>query len=557
MKLFHERHRAFRDLVDTCATEDLVVFVGAGVSIESDLPRWSELVKNYVNIALAQHRTHQGTIGHDDADEEITDQMIESVPELQRVASMADHLLPASRRLTVLEQALYDPRHDPVPGPTAKELAKLYRARSREGLATHLITTNYDPLLEIALDEFGDSEWLPATGHSFVDIAHLEKTFYEFSCASQRGPDGRHEPVVLHLHGMIDFRVREADHPGTDAFKKPILFTESSYAVHYYPSIVVLSEAIRDRPCLMVGLGFNDWDVINAMYHLKNTPITMKHSSPAQVSDAASASDREKSSKERKAGAQRLFAVGLEADWLKHNQLIQDLNRKRLEDMGLTVLTNLKSYSQIPQVIHELQLRVRYDDYWEQRRYGLRFEKWWNAFDDAYLGDDDDVSTQVSVSRQLHDAVGDVKRLVRNVDVDDYLAIHVWVRRFDEYKMFLWASSEYARRGDITWGLEEEIKTSERHVAIKQAFEGRPGMEFEEADRWSRWKQVLAVPIISHTTDATHGFERLLVGVVTLSSNLAPAESAIGKSIADDRSFARQLQGNLEELGCRILVDDL
>jgi ornithine carbamoyltransferase len=142
-----------------------------------------------------------------------------------------------------------------------------------------------------------------------------------------------------------------------------------------------------------------------------------------------------------------------------------------------------------------------------------------------------------------------------STDIDDEAAIHVWARsQIEGLWMLPWFCNEFARRGEIPQSLNRQVRHLEHDIALRQAFEGVSSRGFRSAAEHSRWCQIMAVPIVSSTTDAEHPYGRLLIGVVTLSTNLPERKSDLSRCFADDRALLNVTEDRLQKLGVDLLI---
>lgn len=597
MKLLSEHNQEFRKLLDLAIEDELVIFAGAGCSIEAGLPNWRGLVSRYINLALLMQSGIEVDPERPKLSQDIIPQkLLERFGDPPHLAIIADEIVGAYRRHEVLNLALYPDRQEPTPGPTAKEIAKLYRARLQAGRKTYIVTTNYDPLLEVALNEYvrdrlpnigdahgfglkalfqsetpvgedsakddsGDGEPAGVTMTRTTELAEeLERRFHPGNAATTDA----HIPTVFHLHGAIDFREGEEG-------IRPIVLTEKDYASYEYAAQLALAPLLK-KPCLMIGLGLQDHDVVNALYY-------------EMEENESDGSAEETSSGEQSARIPR-YVIALDemkrvdegAETNPVAEQVRRLESQRLQLLGLTPLKHLKSYSQIPQVIHEMGVATTLANehdrsdcvaYWnsQSESYGKRLSRWKEDFTARYLPIDETdeqrekfVSEQQRVSDEIDNALREIlEEHVGATVVSDELAIHLWARSNDEdsYEVFLWCGNEYARRRGVPLGLNRGIEESKFNLALRQMFRGVSTRGFWPAEARSRWAQVMAVPIISLTRDARHKYGRLLLGVATLSTNLPPELSDLSEHIDERKDLLNKIEDRLFSLGCKLLVEDV
>ena len=121
--------------------------------------------------------------------------------------------------------------------------------------------------------------------------------------------------------------------------------------------------------------------------------------------------------------------------------------------------------------------------------------------------------------------------------------------------MVPWFCNEFARRDEIPHSLERRVRHLQYDIALRQAFEGVSSRGFRPAAEHSRWSQVMAVPIVSSTEDAEHAYGRLLVGVVTLSTNLSEQDSDLSQCFKEDRPLLNLVEARLHEVGVDLLIN--
>lgn len=580
MKLFSEHNQEFHKILDLAMSDELLIFVGAGCSIEAGLPDWKRLVSRYINLALLIQSEMELTPGRADPRKVIPQELLENFGQPGHIAVIADAIVGPHRRNEILSLALYPEAQQPKPGPTAKEIANLYRARlEAKSAATYIVTTNYDPLLEIALEKYltahAPQTTVPPVGFGLKDvfpgISSSEDASSEeespidalMRCFAQKGK--KHEPKVFHLHGSVDFR-KDIDSV------EPVLLTEQDYAKSQHLAQLALSELLVGKNCLMIGLSLEDNDVLTALYSKLQTrdnkqavppkgsrfvvafnDLGMSHATPRDDSDAGTMRDGEYASKQ-----------------------VSRLESQRLQMLDVVPLKHLKNFAQIPQVIHEMGLAVDLgkkekapqtaSTYWKSKQtYDNRLSLWKKDFAAHYaLSGAKGTTRRKFAEKQKHisetiqgtlDAILEEK--IELTSISDELAIHVWARQYEgsELEMFLWGGNEYARV--VPNSLSRPIEHSQFDIPIRQAFEGVASRRLLPASEHSRWSQIMAVPVISSMSKVKHPYGRLLLGVVTLSTNLPPDESDLTDCLEERVALVGEIEKRLCELGNSLLVDEL
>ena len=543
-------------------SDELMIFVGAGCSIEAGLPDWKALAVSYINEAVSGPALPQD--------------LPDRFGDPRRLAIIADAMLGDFKRFRALSNALYPGQRAPAPGPTAQEIAKLYRARLAAGLHTYIVTTNFDPLLEMALDTFvvdpsrtssGDTVATQTRSVGLADRFPIVTESPDDNPESSKGqvdsarelftvdPSGIHVPVVFHLHGAID--LRDPNHP---IEIDPIFLSERDYARWERLAQTALLELLKDTPCLMVGLGLEDNDVTTVLYaqmtghekigvppELRRERIVVAFNPVQEIHDDAPAAE-------------------------KVVEQVRKLENRRLDKLGVKRLRHLKNFAQIPQVLHEMGLALTLarerdpmklvsDTYFDSDSpYDQRLDRWKRDFAERYLDDAEFEKQQQAASQRCQEALAEIVSAVEDKighPIEDELAIHVWARSQEEEdgpRMFPWCCNEFARRGAVPESLSRGIVNHKTDVALLQAFQGVPSRRLKPAAEHSRWRQIFAVPVISAQDEATHQYGRLLVGVVSISTNRGEEESDLGEGLSEHDELTQEAVRCLEELGKSLLL---
>lgn len=584
MQLFSRHNQEFHKIVDLAMSDDLLIFVGAGCSIEAGLPDWKRLISRYINLALLIQSEIELTTESRNRRNAIPHEFLENFASPGHIAVIADAIVGAHRRHEILSLALYPEPQPPKPGPTAKEIAKLYRERFKAGLKTRIVTTNYDPLLEIALEKYVcevlPRQMGPVSGFGLDDASldddsdkSIEEAIEEAIEEGFAQTEKKHEPKVFHLHGAVDFRNR-------DGGITPILLTEADYAKSQHLAQMLLEGMLKDSNCLMVGLSLEDNDVLTALY-----------SAMARQAKEEEEEEKEGDALQPLKGSRYVLAfneVSYEgADPDDDEPMIKQLKQleaQRLQMLGVRPMKHLKNFAQIPQVIHEMGVAVdllrekaarrkkkpekQSSLYWESKsKYGERLDAWQKAFKGHYeldadtkLGQGKFAELQRNVSQELQLTLEEIMmNSIELTSIADELAIHIWARSYlhDRLELFLWAGNEYAQQRSVPSSLSRRVERSVYDIPLRQAFEGVSSRRLLPASKHSRWAQVMGVPIISKTTGAKHRYGRLLVGVVTLSTNLPPEESDLSDSLEERSDLVGQIEEGLEAVGQELLINRL
>ncbi|HTA14510.1 MAG TPA: SIR2 family protein, partial [Solirubrobacteraceae bacterium] len=211
---------------------EITMFVGAGVSMEAELPSWHELVRKL--LVRSRPRADQQLL------DAWADRVLEEGP--LAAASVAQALYKDDRAFRrALRQALYQRDFASyAPGALAGQIAWL---KERLGARLSLLTVNYDGLLEAAL-----------TGRDLNPVSYVH---------ARREPVGR--AAVWHLHGRL---LRSAT-GGRWRDEGNLILSEGSYVdstARIYPEALV-AERMRGSLCLFVGLSMTDPNFIRWLHN--------------------------------------------------------------------------------------------------------------------------------------------------------------------------------------------------------------------------------------------------------------------------------------------------
>jgi hypothetical protein len=252
-----------RDVVELLAGQErLHVFVGAGVSKEAGLPSWSELLdvllrrtaltsdpfRTRAEDLRVQRSDEQAIAAELDADAASYSRWIIASHGLMGAAAVVKAWLGEGDYGRFVQEALYAPVTEsqlPLqPGPTAIAVASLWRRLGPNRMT--VITTNYDRLIERALEEVGVDRGSVRTvtnvdrlGDGTFNVVHLHGVLAE----PQLGG---------HLGDAPDIVLAEDEFFGADAeATKRSQFCEAALS--------------RDS-CLFVGTSFTDPNLLGYLY---------------------------------------------------------------------------------------------------------------------------------------------------------------------------------------------------------------------------------------------------------------------------------------------------
>lgn len=444
--------RAIQEIADHAG--EITMFIGAGVSMEAELPSWSDLVRN---LLLRAKRAGDD----DDAVSAWADTVLQEGP--LAAAAVAESLYPngpAFRR--ALREVLYS--RDPetyVPGALAGQIAWL---KQRMGSRLALLTVNYDGLLEAALAERG-----------------LEPASYVRGWSEPAG-----KAAVWHLHGRL-VRARSGK---SWLSQGNLVLSEGSYVrstASTFPQEFV-ARRLRGSLCVFVGLSMTDPNFIRWLYNSADESggprfvVFVRQASP--VADARVRNILEHSATARWAGY-KVTPV-----WANY-------------------------YGEVAQIVHEIGLRCSGPsptDFSERAR--TRLANGTSRLSPP--GHGEFVEAQTEASRWLRERIADVRAIcfaaTPPVDLSrHHLGLGVWAVNHDAGMIMNWVSADRAYQ-EPDAAVSAALHARSRWVAAAAIVNG-VSVEEDPMVYVSRWRFVRAVPVIVEPDG-----ERSIVGAVTLTS---------------------------------------
>lgn len=305
---FFDDHATRHAIEDMASHHELTLVVGAGVSRESGLPGWSDLLNAMLQKTArtsSAFRSYEERLCTEGQPEEAIVQALEreaqnyarlilGIHGLIGAASVVKSWLPQRDYERYLKDALYesvsDSQLDIRPGRTALEIARLWIDRGPEHLT--VITTNYDLLIESALLEIG------------INSTNIEV----LTTTKPAAEEGQFQ--IIHLHGVVpqksligNLRIPESR----------VILAEDDY---FHPVTGTRADSTRDfcntvlkkTTCLFVGTSLTDPDLVTYLYgssdvdkgprhyslnvHQGDQPLSIDVGSPALEASRAAMSDR-------------------------------------------------------------------------------------------------------------------------------------------------------------------------------------------------------------------------------------------------------------------------
>jgi SIR2-like domain len=501
----------FKQLMQTIRVKTrMTLVVGAGVSMDSGLPDWTQLLS-----AMADQITDPVIASI--AKEDTSDQLRKA----EYIQSLIMGMTAESPR-SILRRALYPDDSDAKPGELAEAIARLIAV---DPSRFQLLTTNFDNMLEQALER-----------HLEMPVISVGLNDYEEGSA-----DGQSSFPVVHLHGMVT----RNDKPKP---LDPVIVTESEFLRDGYRVKTALLNAMRTSSSVVfVGVSLTDPNLVGPLWEtshphdsgVKQTDLEV----PKYVFSVVS--------KPTKTHVDFPVAARIMRYRSEYN-----------ERLGARPIL-LKSYSQLVQAFSEMGLcavepanYVQNPSHGQSTRYGARFSR---AITQAYQSIGTARGNELpkdgaTLSENLHKALYGRKGLVPLIEKelrdeahieslgDEKFALFLWLRRratgkvTAPYGVVLIGSSAYVHREEWSFKRPDAISYNSEWMASRCLFMGGlqitngasilDGVPRSSGKQPPIWNGILARPLIlrgfsspvSTNQDLDGMYDRLVIGSVTLNS---------------------------------------
>lgn len=489
-------HAETVDYIEALADqESLLVYAGAGVSIDRTNVRWEDLIRGLMKdrVDTAELRKRLERESPLQSASIVKQLYIESH---KGEAATEDAIAEAVRQLLYADLA-YQLRRAGI----AQSVARLIAEMNRKGLELPVVTTNYDDCLqqEISLlnDKDGDTPIQIETHVPNLSLGEIDAEVGKILTASATGANGISNKIV-HLHGYLP-RAR----PGGEDITW-IVLSELDYAKAYPVSSRILEGLFRERSVLILGSSLIDPPLVNALATTKQDAIRNGLKRVAVVP------------------IQGFGVSGNTATDMELRSAIKENIRQRMGHFEVKV-TFPDFYSQVAQFVTEIQIASHTGSYrGTPNQYGARLSAWWHRWHDARSGDWSDANRRDhAILRQCLD---DLQREPGLEDELRYrsLELEIWVRwkpGSRSRQLRLWASSEAA------WpeidARTADIATNSEYVSVRTFSNGR--IDHHPLDQSRRDRRYLCVPIRLGESDGTD------LPVAIISFAYGPAESDLDR----------------------------
>ena len=413
----------------------ITMFVGAGVSTESELPSWTELVRALLSeTEIAKELSEE--------DRELWIQAtIGQGPLAAAAIARAHHQDELSFR-RALRAALYDGRapEEFLPGALAKQIAWL---KQKLGSRLRLVTANYDGLLEAALGIAGETP-----------VAYVQ---------NRSEPPGK--AAVWHLHGRL-----MKNRSGEWAQVGRLVLTEGNYAdsTHSTWPEDFVADCLQSTLCLFVGLSMTDPNFIRWLYRYSDPG---SHHLAVFVRQASVVANEAVRAGLEKSAAARWERAGVKPIWTNY-------------------------FGEVAQFVHEIGLRGKEGSSSFSSRAERRLE---NARRNLMpSGGRAFIDAQKELSTWLIEGVEAVRRMADELDcslaVEEDLGLGLWVANHGRGIAELWGTSEQIWL-DPRAIEARPLHVNSRWVGVLSMIQGVP-VEQDPAVYTTRWRFIRGIPVV-------------------------------------------------------------
>lgn len=415
---------------------NVTMFVGAGVSTESELPSWNGLVR-----ALLSETEVARDLSQDDRELWI-EAIISQGPLAAAAIARAHHPDELSFR-RALRAALYDsrPPEQFLPGALAKQIAWL---KGEMGSRLRLVTANYDGLLEAALENF-----------ELVPVAYVQ---------NREEPAGK--AAVWHLHGRL------MKSPSGEWMRVGrLVLTEGNYAdsAHSKWPEDFVANCLETSLCVFVGLSMTDPNFIRWLYRYSNPECDHLAVFVRQASVVAN--DAVRDGIERSATA-RWERAGVRPVWTNY-------------------------FGEVAQFVHEIGLRIAAS---ESSSFSERAEQRLEIARKLLMPSDPEafIDAQQELSGWLIEQVEAVRDMADELDfplaAEEDLGLGLWVANHAKGTAELWGTSEQIWL-DSRAIEARPIHVNSRWVGVVAMVKGVP-VEQDPAVYTTRWRFIRGIPVV-------------------------------------------------------------
>ena len=542
---FFSRQQTKEAIVEIAMSKRLVIFAGAGVTLDRSGLGWSEFVSGLLEDYIENPEQRS--------------RVLETMRDLQSASVAAqlyqkDHGDSFRDRLTDRLRVLLYNGGQWQKGRLATNLATLLlvmnQKQSQDAEASVggscIVTPNYDDYIFQELVEVVRSRQTKANPDLLLGDPLLEFPTevdpLSFNAASE-GELGYSEELALaawtsdidfpraadstciHLHGFVPRSHQPGPTGSASKYRHPVV-SEQDYFITAEYSFSALKKLFSQASVLIVGASMTDPPLLRA---LAATADAATHDGRARyalvpMQDGLGAVD--------KAGLQKMI-------------------RERYQHFGVRPVF-ADYYGQAQQFIEEVtvcaQLAKPSDYQRSDLRYGKRLSDWWTSWSKE-IAKDEETDWQWVFHEVLNAAVVALSELLDS-SADEKFKLELWIRTSPQHtrEMKLWATS-LGTLADEALSRTARISPDTEYTSIQAFVAGRPvTRSLGEDDKSQRWRTYVGLPLTWKPPEGG----TITVGAITIASMSAGSHSSLNSS-ANKHKRAQAIEF-IEDLGSTLIA---
>jgi hypothetical protein len=519
-------------LVAISQSDDVVIYCGAGVSIDRTGFGWGQLLSSVFAPEASSHPDYP-TAREVDLLRQIEDPVRLASILLQYSSAAFPTATDLKRHIVPLLQNRLYKSNSWQAGRLMATICQLAIYSRVVGKTVHIVTTNYDTYLEQAYNREVDRtrREMQMAARSIVRNDSLDAAFARIPQLSiwvrdapdhatwaspterrlPNGQDGKTDVNLHYLHGRVPPEGESHGH---------IVLSEHDYAATRLATIDTLKSLLREESTVLIlGASLTDPPLVDAL------ALTRRVKRPGEATQA--------SSRYVMMPRASFGQYDSKLDEKTSNRIVKHL-AMRCEHLGAQLLVPDFRY-QTAQFLQELTYcgvqysAVDYLDDKQRMRYGLRLEDWWRQWTSQNGSSPKAIFWKlVNLSKtvfQLIDRLSPHKYGERRAE--ESFRMELWVREDprNHRRLALWADTSGPTMDQSAMKRAELLLDSD-NASVRTFGEGRPQhIDFSDLGQVrpiSQWKSYLCIPIYVSINDM-----RTPVGVVTLASTADKSESVL------------------------------
>lgn len=522
---FFHQEDAHRIIEKVAEQDSLVVYAGAGVSIDRTGLSWPSLVEQMMKDHIPEADVRQVIMSSNSSLQAAT--IVSQMYRSRSGEKDATHVI-----VNKLRTLLYAGRAWQR-GELAMSIVQLIAELSNKDKPFRVVTTNYDAFIEDEIRVLNarrrklGMQGIKLT-RSVVNPAHFPDKFD----IDEYTTPGR----LVYLHGHVSRSVEDDEkvdgrglHRKADGADKGVTLSEVDYRMSHAPSSAILEDLFEKSSVLIVGSSLTDPPLLNAL---------------AKVTNGREVESR---NKYLRVAIMPLQGLGIHK---QDSRLINTMKKNvtlRMEQFGVKVLFP-DFYSQVPQFLNEVRICSEqcsstrpYAGPWSPIRYESRLTSWWKEWWDSRC--QKLVESQKMDHDTLRDELSEIEHQLGGEG--EVIKLEIWLRwepSGSKRQLKLWASSIG------TWPHLQsmrlaDIEAESNIFSVRSFCLGRPEI-YATNNESDRWLTYLCVPIRigSYEND-------LPVGVISLASMTKMEDSRVNASYGDQ---IVNITNAIRKIGCKI-----